>query len=463
MAYDKLPLVDEIVDADGNVVQAGTPLNKALLDHVQDGIVSAHEGLDGLSEDVAAVEKNVDILMAGAELVETAVPEVPIAELEKYFIEADGSMGYSESTDTLTGTGNYWNKLIVYKVTAGNTYIYRGTNIMASAANRVLMAFYETMPGSGVAATEIIVAADAENKPTAFDGEWECTQNGHIGIAAYNWWAAKPLGLFTPSYINIAGKTKLKIQVFGDSISSDTWGDMSSWVNRLQDKMPNHALTIANSAVGGNFLVAYESGELKKGISWQTGLSETTTGIPEDGGFDQYAPIEADADVIVVFAGTNDWNGGSTGIIGDASVLNFSTALEDVPNTTIYGAMRHIIENVFAKAPLCKLLVCTPIQRYNGGEYSTAYNPDDKKPVGEDGQLLNLEGGATLLQVADAIKKSCEYYSVPCLDLCRESGFNRLNFSYAVTNFTDDGLHPNAAGDERLAIMIADKIRAIAG
>ena len=236
---------------------------------------------------------------------------------------------------------------------------------------------------------------------------------------------------------------------------------MSSWVSKLQEKMPNHALTIANSAVGGNFLVSYESDGLKRGIAWQTGLSETTTGIPEDGGFDQYAPVEGDADVIVVFAGTNDWSGGSAGIIGDASDLNFNT--QDVADTTIYGAVRRIIENVYSKAPLAKLLFCTPIQRYNGGEDSTAYNPDDKKPSAENGQLLNVEGGVTLFQVADAIKAACEYYSVPCLDLCRDSGFNRLNFSYSVTNFTDDGLHPNSAGDERLAVMIADKIQAIAG
>ena len=52
-----------------------------------------------------------------------------------------------------------------------------------------------------------------------------------------------------------------------------------------------------------------------------------------------------------------------------------------------------------------------------------------------------------------AMREVCEFYSVPVLDLYRDSGINPI-IPIQMEMFMPDGLHPNNAGARRIALML---------
>ena len=146
--------------------------------------------------------------------------------------------------------------------------------------------------------------------------------------------------------------------------------------------------------------------------------------------------VALDVDIITVFLGTNDWGVNKNKPLG-AFLDQTTDTISGCINTTILG----LVNNFYSK----KLAVFTPLPRAgNCGEVTT----------------LNQQGYA-LVQVVDLIKRYCQHYSIPCLDLYRESGLpvwntNGNQYYFTYPNGTPDGLHPNDAGQA----SIANKIRA---
>ena len=133
--------------------------------------------------------------------------------------------------------------------------------------------------------------------------------------------------------------------------------------------------------------------------------------------------IPSDSDLITIFAGTNDWGRNLT------TLGTFSDTTKD----TFYGALKLSLEGIINKFPTKKIGVITPIPR------NTYRNPNT--------------AGETLEQYRNAILEVCEYFSIPCLDLYKESGFYVGNSTFNET-YLPDGLHPNNAGHELLAEKI---------
>ncbi len=378
----------------------------------------------------------------------------------------------------------------------------------------------------------------------------------------------------------------LQIQIFGDSASSETYNDHHTWASNLQAVLPEYDLTVINSAIGGNTLVhwhnpyAIDNGDgtysaLDKGVAWQVGFTQPQTGVPETSGYDQYAPLDPDNDLVIIWAGSNEWSSGSrNGVIGDRSQLTLqktqlevtqlpgtylaytgygyklypiskdaystdayavkagetylisgsgvrlqmalplgiftaesdlaagttsgrlivaddrSVTLENAANTAsnysftftapadgyiliakcsnhpsltvastdgpdptcIYGALRVTVETVREKCPNAKILVLTPMQRYD------AQTPArDVDPV--TGNEVNINGDQ-LVDVVDAIVETCDYYGIACLDMYRDSGFDRDNFQPGGM-YTSDGLHPNGTADLLISQLVAEEIYAL--
>lgn len=138
--------------------------------------------------------------------------------------------------------------------------------------------------------------------------------------------------------------------------------------------------------------------------------------------------MERDADLVVVFGGTNDYGH------GDAPFGNFG---DETPETFCGSCdflFKMLTENYAGK----QLLVLTPLKRL-----------DENKPR-FDGHVLS--------DFAEIIRKTAEKYAIPVLDLYNTSGFcpdieaNR----FALTS---DGLHPNDHGHEILADKIANFVK----
>ncbi|MBR5528919.1 MAG: SGNH/GDSL hydrolase family protein [Oscillospiraceae bacterium] len=127
--------------------------------------------------------------------------------------------------------------------------------------------------------------------------------------------------------------------------------------------------------------------------------------------------MDPDADVIVVFGGTNDFDH------GDAPLGE----MEDRTVWTFYGACHTIFSSLIEKYPDKPIVIMTPLQR-----------------VLEPEQVLELR---TYVQ---AIREVAEFYSLPVLDLFATAGIQPLVPAQRDLYFADT-VHPNDAGHVRIA------------
>ncbi|MFE5317807.1 SGNH/GDSL hydrolase family protein [Paenibacillus sp. NPDC056579] len=208
------------------------------------------------------------------------------------------------------------------------------------------------------------------------------------------------------AFINTAPASKWSNKnwvVLGDSISVVTGLTEKFYHEYIQDSIPG--LTVYNHAISGTGYYCNVRSRIYQVID----------------------SLENDADLITIFAGTNDWNenGGTPMTLGNLGDTD--------PTESFYGAVDYTLRQLVTKYPTKTIAVFTPLPRDNNwGVKST---------------------GVTLEQVADAIKRTSHRYSIPVLDLYNESNFYAWdsNFNrYAMP----DGLHPNANGHK----IIANKV-----
>lgn len=144
------------------------------------------------------------------------------------------------------------------------------------------------------------------------------------------------------------------------------------------------------------------------------------------------------ADVMTVWAGTNDWYSG----ISLGSLLNND-------NNTYYGAVQHVCERVSERLPNCKLLLITPLQRLTT-------NTDDWE-VDDRGFRINPTTSKILEDYANAVIETAEIYGIEVLDMFHRGGVNAKN----IDTWTSDRLHPSRAGFEKLCWKIIDKVKSM--
>lgn len=140
--------------------------------------------------------------------------------------------------------------------------------------------------------------------------------------------------------------------------------------------------------------------------------------------------MDKDADVIVVFGGTNDFGH------GDAPIGTF----DDRERTTFYGACHQLFSYLMTEYPEAVIVVCTPLHRLR-----------EEKTNGDNGQKSYHYGN--LKRYVDIIREVAEYYSIPVIDFYKNS-LIQPNVEVNRVKYIPDGLHPNDLGH---AIM-ADRI-----
>ena len=145
------------------------------------------------------------------------------------------------------------------------------------------------------------------------------------------------------------------------------------------------------------------------------------------GRFDQ---MDADADIVVVFGGTNDFGH------GDAPIGTMSDRTPD----TFYGALHQLYTGLITKYPAARIIVLTPLHRLKEDDP----RGDGIKPV----------PSGVLLDYVRIIRQVAEYYALPVLDLYATSGL-QPNVPVIREKYVPDGLHPNDEGHRILAEQIA--------
>ena len=130
--------------------------------------------------------------------------------------------------------------------------------------------------------------------------------------------------------------------------------------------------------------------------------------------------MDNDADIVVVFGGTNDFGH------GDAPL----GTMNDRTPYTFYGALHCLYTALTEKYPDVPVVILSP--------------KGDNKP----------EPVGTLKEYVNIIREVAEYYSFPVLDLYKESGL-QPKVPVIQQKYVPDGLHPNDDGNAILAHKIA--------
>lgn len=133
-----------------------------------------------------------------------------------------------------------------------------------------------------------------------------------------------------------------------------------------------------------------------------------------------------DADIVVVFGGTNDFGH------GDAP---FGTLADREP-TTFCGAMHTLCRKLLERYPAAQIVIMTPTHRLS----------EQDRDINERG----IRRCGALIDYVRAIRETAEYYSIPVLDLYRVSGIQPAVEEMKV-RYMPDGLHPNDAGHVKIA------------
>ena len=146
---------------------------------------------------------------------------------------------------------------------------------------------------------------------------------------------------------------------------------------------------------------------------------------------DRYKKMDDDADVVVVFGGTNDYGHGE-------APIGLST---DRTGDTYYGACHELIRGLIEKYPSATIVVMTPIHREN----------EDAPSMG-NGKPMQL--------YVDILREVCEKYSVPVLDLWASSGIVP-DVPSNKEKLCPDGLHPCNEGNRIIASRLIGFLRAL--
>lgn len=153
---------------------------------------------------------------------------------------------------------------------------------------------------------------------------------------------------------------------------------------------------------------------------------------------ERYVKMTNDADIITVMGSTND------------NSVKLGT-WDSTDTDTFYGALNILITGLINKYPDKIIAFFTPIQMSNSYLTNVA-NPSSEldKKLPADTLSLQLR--------AEAIKRKCNQYSIPCLDLFNCSGINGVGNRKALLYRNNDDTHPTSLGNEWLARNIEDFI-----
>ena len=138
--------------------------------------------------------------------------------------------------------------------------------------------------------------------------------------------------------------------------------------------------------------------------------------------------MRPEADVVIVFGGTNDYGH------GDAPIGSMSDRTDD----TFYGALHKLYTELIERYPNAHIVIMTPLHR-----------TEEERQINE----IGVRNVGTLKTYVNVIKEVAAYYSLPVLDLYEKSGIQPDNKTCRDL-YLPDGLHPSDAGNRKIYNML---------
>lgn len=175
-----------------------------------------------------------------------------------------------------------------------------------------------------------------------------------------------------------------------------------------------------------------------------------------------------EVDAILVFLGTNDYNGGvPMGQAYQEEEVEVEVATgkprhmekrikrtPDMNANTVKGRLNLLISKLKGLYPTKQIVMCTPLHRGYAEFGNSNVQPDER---------YQNAAGYYIDDVAEAIRQAGRIWSVPVIDLYAQSGLTPLVDEYAQFFFNKDRdrLHPNGMGHERIARLIMQQTLAL--
>lgn len=211
----------------------------------------------------------------------------------------------------------------------------------------------------------------------------------------------------------------LKINFLGDSITEGAGVSTKDKIYHALLKEECGLAEARNYGIGGTRIAR------QQGSPWR----EWNERWDANSFCERFEEMDDDADVVVVFGGTNDFGH------GDAPIGGFTDRTPD----TFYGACHYLFRGLSRKYIGKPIVVMTPLHRIN-----------ELKNTGTAKGAVY----APLKTYVDIIREVAEYYSLPVLDLYKVSGIQQ-DIPEVKKALIPDGLHPNDAGH----VIIKDRLR----
>ena len=237
---------------------------------------------------------------------------------------------------------------------------------------------------------------------------------------------------------NDMGSSNFYCKRYGERKIELKWLNTSKWFNKKAVIIGDSITAGADGASSGASSVPKES-NLPNQLKDRLGLNEiinygaSGTTIAQTSGNDngmgglafvnRFSNMDDDADLVIVFGGTNDY--------GSSYTVDFGTP-SDTEKTTFYGALNYLCNGLIEKYNGKTIVFMTPLHR--------------------DIETANVKG-KTLLDYVNAIKEVCQTFGIPVIDTYNISGFTPKNNSFKQA-YLPDGLHPNEIGYKLLAERI---------
>jgi len=164
-------------------------------------------------------------------------------------------------------------------------------------------------------------------------------------------------------------------------------------------------------------------------------------------------------DIIAVSGGTNDFE------YAWSEIGQITDADDGSSDTTFYGALKHLCRGLIERFPDKVIFFTTPIKRMQ--PFTNGDGGDNTADYIATTPFSQNKYGKTLGDYADMIKEVCGLYSIPVLDMYRESLLNphivaqQQFFDAEPTGRTGEGeapyfyTHPNEIGKKIMARRVA--------
>ncbi len=161
---------------------------------------------------------------------------------------------------------------------------------------------------------------------------------------------------------------------------------------------------------------------------------------------ERYQNIDSQSDIVFVFGGTNDFHFNIP--LGNVFITDGINRSYSTDTATFRGALNVLCLGLINNFPDKQIVLMTPVHRNVFKQQLT--------------DLQQNTAGLYLEDYVNCMKEAADLFSINLIDLFGCSGL----FPYDTDNaeiyyHTDDRLHPSTAGHERIARVIAERLKVI--